>query len=123
MQVFPQSYWLKDALSQLHFPSSSDNLSSAIYRLKFDEHFIQQIFLGLVKSKIKYTKSTIFKDIGPYFQKIRDNLSFELTNAQKKVIAEIHSDLKRSFPRYWLFWQIISQKYENFKVKKKIKND
>ncbi len=89
---------IKDALSQLHFPSSSDNLSSAIYRLKFDEHFIQQIFLGLIKSKIKYTKSTIFKDIGPYFQMIRDDLSFELTNAQKKVIAEIHSDLKKSSP-------------------------
>ena len=43
-------------------------------------------FLGLIKSKIKYTKSTIFKDIGPYFQKIRDDLSFELTNAQKKLL-------------------------------------
>ena len=56
------------------------------------------MFLGLIKSKIKYTKSTIFRDIGPYFQKIRDDLSFELTNAQKKVIAEIHSDLKKSSP-------------------------
>ena len=52
-----QKMKIKDALSQLHFPSSSDNLSSAIYRLKFDEHFIHQIFLGLIKSKIKYTSN------------------------------------------------------------------
>ena len=37
-------------------------------------------------------------DIGPYFKTISRSLDFELTKAQKKVIQEIHSDLKISRP-------------------------
>ena len=33
--------------------------------------------------------------MGPYFKTIRDSLSFELTKAQKRVIQEIHSDMKK----------------------------
>lgn len=85
-----------EALNQLHFPENSEQLKSAIYRLKFDEHFILQVFLALIKANVKRSKSRPFKDIGPYFQIIRDGLKFELTESQKKVIAEIHGDMKQS---------------------------
>jgi len=89
---------IEEALSQLHFPDDINQLKSAIYRLKFDEHFILQVFLALVKENIKRTEARPFKDIGPYFQIIRDGLKFELTRSQKKVIAEIHGDLKKENP-------------------------
>ena len=88
---------IKDALSQLHFPENSDLLSNAYYRLKFDEHLILQTFLALIKLNIKHSRSKPFKDIGPYFPIIRDSLKFELTNAQKRVIAEIHGDMKKKY--------------------------
>ena len=88
---------IKDALSQLHFPENADLLSNAYYRLKFDEHLILQIFLALIKLNIKLSISKPFKDIGPYFSIIRDCLKFELTNAQKRVIAEIHGDMKKKY--------------------------
>ena len=88
---------IKDALSQLHFPENSDLLSNAYYRLKFDEHLILQIFLALIKLNIKHSRSKPFKDIGPYFPIIRDSLKFELTNAQKRVIAEVHGDMKKKY--------------------------
>ena len=89
-------YSLNDSLKQIHFPKNIENLKKAIYRLKFDEHFILQIFMALVKRNIKSAKTKSLKDIGPYFRKIRDSLKFELTNAQKRVIKEIHSDMKKN---------------------------
>ena len=88
---------MKDALSQLHFPENLDLLNDACYRLKFDEHLILQVFLALIKLNMKHSSSKPFKDIGPYFPIIRDNLKFELTNAQKRVIAEIHQDMKKKY--------------------------
>ena len=88
---------MKDALSQLHFPENLDLLNDACYRLKFDEHLILQVFLALIKLNIKHSSSKPLKDIGPYFPIIRDNLKFELTNAQKRVIAEIHQDMKKKY--------------------------
>ena len=43
---------------------------------------------------IKSAKTKSLKDIGPYFRKISNSLSFELTNAQKRVVKEIHTDMK-----------------------------
>ena len=87
---------LNDSLKQIHFPKNIENLKKAIYRLKFDEHFILQIFMALVKRNIKNAKTKSLKDIGPYFRTIQNSLKFELTKAQKRVIKEIHSDMKKN---------------------------
>jgi ATP-dependent DNA helicase RecG len=86
---------LKESLKQIHYPENIEKLNQAIYRLKFDEHFSLQIFMALIKKKIKNSRTKPLKDIGPYFKTISDSLSFELTRAQKKVIREIHSDMKK----------------------------
>ena len=88
-------YGLNESLKQIHYPKNIEKLNQAIYRLKFDEHFSLQIFMALVKKNIKNAKTKPLKDVGPYFKTIRDSLSFELTKAQKKVIQEIHSDMKK----------------------------
>ena len=86
---------LEEALKNIHFSTNKKNLSDAIRRLKFDEHYLLQILLIFKKEKFRTNKTKPLKDIGPYFNIVIDNLKFELTNAQKNVIKEIHFDLKK----------------------------
>ena len=84
-----------DALFNIHFPKSSNLLSKAQFRLKFEELFyiqLQLILKNLIhKSKIKGFK---FVKVGDYFNIFyKDHLPFELTSAQKRVLKEIRSDL------------------------------
>jgi len=89
---------LNKALNDIHFSNNIDELNDAIKRLKFDEHFFLQLLMALRKQKVQTSGTKPLPDIGPYFRTISDTLDFELTGAQKKVIKEIHSDLKRTFP-------------------------
>lgn len=85
----------KDAFLQIHFPDSIENLQSAANRLKFEEFFF--LHLSLLSKKIndnKKFKSNPFPNVGKYFNSFYSNhLSFELTDAQKRVIKEIRNDL------------------------------
>ncbi|OZV69830.1 ATP-dependent DNA helicase RecG [Winogradskyella aurantia] len=83
------------ALFNIHFPKSPDLLARAQFRLKFEEFFyiqLQLILKNLIhKSKIKGFK---FSKVGDYFNTFyKDHLPFELTDAQKRVLKEIRSDL------------------------------
>ena len=89
---------LNKALRLIHFSKNVDELKLAIRRLKFDEHFFLQLLVALKKHNIQTIGTEAMPDIGPYFKTISRSLDFELTKAQKKVIQEIHSDLKTSRP-------------------------
>lgn len=80
-----------------HFPKNLQEYSSAIYRLKFEEFFIAQIRLGLVRLKRqKASKGVLFEKVGNYFNDFYNNhLPFTLTNAQKRVFKEIRIDTAR----------------------------
>ncbi|OEK08661.1 ATP-dependent DNA helicase RecG [Flavivirga aquatica] len=85
----------KSALFNVHFPKSQELLSRAQFRLKFEELFyiqLQLIIKNLVhKSKIK---GFPFEQVGYYFNTFfKEHLPFDLTNAQKRVLKEIRSDL------------------------------
>ena len=56
------------------------------------------MLVALKKYNIQKVGTKALLDIGPYFKIISESLSFELTKAQKKVIQEIHDDLKISRP-------------------------
>ena len=84
-----------EALFNVHFPRNQKLLTSAQYRLKFEELFyiqLQLIIKNLIhKSKIK---GFPFLQIGDYFNTFfKSHLPFELTNAQKRVLKEIRNDL------------------------------
>ncbi len=84
-----------EALYNIHFPKSNDLLSRAQFRLKFEEFFyiqLQLILKNLIhKSKIK---GLPFSTVGDYFNTFYITyLPFELTNAQKRVLKEIRTDL------------------------------
>ena len=85
----------REALIIIHKPRNLDELKKAIYRLKFEEIFFLQI--RLIKKNInrkEKIKGYKFNIIGKEFDKFfKDHLSFELTNAQKRVLKEIRRDL------------------------------
>ncbi|XCF04848.1 ATP-dependent DNA helicase RecG [Tamlana crocina] len=84
-----------EALFNVHFPKSQELLAKAQFRLKFEELFYIQLQLiiknRLHKSKIK---GLPFENVGHYFNTFfKEHLPFNLTNAQKRVLKEIRSDL------------------------------
>jgi ATP-dependent DNA helicase RecG len=86
----------KEALVNIHFPQNATLLSKAEQRLKFEELFFIQLRLLRYKLKRKELYNGIqLTHIGQLFNSFYKNqLPFELTNAQKRVIKEIRSDVK-----------------------------
>ena len=90
----------KEAIMEVHFPSSNDKKEQARYTLIYEEFFLMQLQLALNRHKAKSNK-----DIKPL--KIKKNglvskfiksLPFELTNAQNKAVNEILGDLASQEP-------------------------
>ncbi len=84
-----------EALLNIHFPKSQEKLAKAQYRLKFEELFFIQLQLLrkkiIRKSKLKgYTFTAVGEKFNAFY---KNNLPFELTNAQKRVLKEIRKDV------------------------------
>ena len=85
----------REAFINIHFPQSPELLRKAQNRLKFEELFYIQLRL------VRQRQGRLLKNAGHRFQKVGENvnrfykhhLTFELTEAQKRVIREIRSDL------------------------------
>lgn len=85
------------AYTSIHFPKSIEEYEKALYRLKFEEFFVAQVRLGLVRLlRYKHSKGVVFEKVGHYFNTFYNNyLPFELTGAQKRVLKEIRTDTGR----------------------------
>jgi len=85
----------EEALMNIHFPSDTGILEKARARLKFDELFFIQVRLLRYKiNRSEKIRGNVFSQIGELFNGFyKENLPFELTNAQKRVIREIRADL------------------------------
>ena len=84
-----------EALFNIHFPKNQKLLTKAMQRLKFEELFFIQLQLIrknlLHKTKIK---GYVFDTVGDNFNSFyKNDLPFELTNAQKRVVKEIRKDM------------------------------
>lgn len=86
---------LKEALINIHNPRSIDKLNAARVRLKFEELFYLQLnILRYSKQRSSQLPGFRFPRIGEYFNRFySEQLPFELTNAQKRVIKEIRADM------------------------------
>lgn len=86
---------LDEALRNIHFPQNPEKLRRAQFRLKFEELFYVQLNI------LRYTKDRQRKYRGLYFERVGEvfntfysqNLPFQLTGAQKRVIKEIRKDM------------------------------
>lgn len=85
-----------EAIRNIHYPTSSDNLRKAQLRLKFEELFyIQLNILRYARSRQLKYRGLLFTRIGDLFNGFyHHHLPFQLTGAQKRVIKEIHADMK-----------------------------
>ena len=86
---------LHDALQKIHFPETPVEIEKARYRLKFEELFyIQLNLLRFKTNRSRKYKGFVFSSVGNFFNSFYyNNLSFSLTEAQKKVMKEIRRDL------------------------------
>lgn len=86
---------LDDALRNIHFPKNQQALAAAQYRLKFEELFyIQLNILKLKHQRNINVKGHHFPIVGDFTNRFyKENLPFELTYAQKRVIKEIRRDV------------------------------
>lgn len=87
-----------EALRQIHFPESWEELARAKRRLVFDEFFRMQLLLAIRRQsvqKIHKKRLAKKKSLVEAFQK---SLPFQLTGAQARVCAEMDADLQQPYP-------------------------
>ena len=85
---------LRYALRNIHFPQNAEALAKATQRLKFEELFFLQ--LSLIKQKYIRSRGSNgirMPKVGDAFNACYNQLPFDLTGAQKRVIKEIRSDM------------------------------
>jgi len=84
-----------EAYRNIHFPPDTKSLSGAQFRLKFEEFFYVQFrLLKLKLARYNRFKGQVFPKTALLNEFYHKHLPFELTEAQKKVIREIFTDMK-----------------------------
>ncbi len=86
---------LTEALRQIHFPTNPEQLRRAEYRLKFEELFyIQLNIMRYARDRQRKYRGFVFENVGEIFHRFyTQNLPFQLTGAQKRVLKEIRYDV------------------------------
>jgi ATP-dependent DNA helicase RecG len=82
------------AYCTIHFPADVREHGVAVRRLKFEELFISQLRLAMVRSeRHRLSKGVVFAKVGDRFNTFyKEHLPFSLTGAQKRVLKEIRVD-------------------------------
>ena len=91
---------IHEALLSVHFPASNESIdeynamqTAAHRRLIYDEFFFFQLGMAIKKSGRILEQGISFKMHGNLWDKLLSSLSFTLTDAQSRVIAEIQRDM------------------------------
>ncbi|MBR1414355.1 MAG: ATP-dependent DNA helicase RecG [Prevotella sp.] len=84
-----------EAVRTVHFPQDARQLERARVRLKFEELFYVQLnILRYASNQRRKYRGYVFNRIGSLFNDFyHQNLPFELTGAQKRVMHEIRADV------------------------------
>ena len=89
-----------EAIEQIHFPSDNDKLQQARFSLVFEEFFLIQLRLALLRAENNKNISSIplkIKQDGLVMNFI-NSLPFKLTDAQQRAVNEILNDLHSEKP-------------------------
>lgn len=84
------------ALKNIHFPKSAKELEIAKHRLIFEELFVLQAGMKMLRGR--NTHKTSVKIEKDFSQEFISALPFTLTGAQRRVIEEAVTDMKRDIP-------------------------
>ncbi len=90
---------LPEAIAQIHFPESAEQLGQARRRLVFDEFFYLQ--LGLLRRRAQQRqvqRSTPLLARGELVDRFYEVLPFQLTGAQQRVVQDVLADLQETTP-------------------------
>ena len=89
----------KDAIKKIHFPKNNEELTRARFRLVYEELFLMQLNLALIREETKKLNSAKLEiKKGGLVDKFVKSLPFELTNSQKEAFGEILKDIKSPHP-------------------------
>jgi ATP-dependent DNA helicase RecG len=90
---------LSEAVSNYHFPQSSELLQAAVQRLKFEEIFYLEILVALRKHNYKTSQTgTSMKIRSHLVAEFLKTIPYQLTNSQLKVLGEIKKDMESPSP-------------------------
>lgn len=86
-----------EAIKNIHFPKNNEILCKARYRLIFEELYLIQCGLAMIKIKNRKHNVGIKHLLNSKLSKaVYDSLPFELTKDQKRVLKEITLDMEQS---------------------------
>ena len=85
---------LTEALANIHFPKDYVAMQKARERLKFEELFYIQLQILRQMKRREQNEGFRMPIVGKSFHAQYNTLPYDLTNAQKRVLREIQSDLK-----------------------------
>jgi ATP-dependent DNA helicase RecG len=89
---------LDEAIRVIHNPINLQELSESTKRLKFQELFTYSLKILMLKSYFSESRKGIDFKIAKELKILKENLPYDLTKAQNKVIREILLDEKKSYP-------------------------
>jgi ATP-dependent DNA helicase RecG len=89
----------KDAILRINFPRKFEDIENSRRRLAFDELFYLELLMAVNRYTLKHEKKGIHFERGEFKlnSEFTGSLPFELTNAQNRVIEEIHSDMSSGY--------------------------
>ena len=85
---------LSEALTNIHFPVDNIAMQKARERLKFEELFYIQLQILRQMKRREQNEGFRMPIVGKAFHTQYTSLPYDLTNAQKRVLREIQTDLK-----------------------------
>ncbi len=90
---------LADAIRAVHMPREAGEIGPGLRRLKYEELFFFQLTLALKRQSLRERAPGIaFAVKSPLARKLVDGLPFVLTDAQRRVVREISTDMESSRP-------------------------
>lgn len=87
---------IRYSIRNIHYPESDEAFLNARERLVFEELLILQMGLSGLKASTKEKEEGITFGAGAEVEKVMGSLPFKLTNAQRRVLSEIESDMESS---------------------------
>jgi ATP-dependent DNA helicase RecG len=100
MKGFPARF---EALEKIHFPQRMEDVEAARKRFIFEELFYIQCGLLHHRAVIKqHNRGIKMARCGPLWEKVKQQLGFELTPSQKKAWQEIEDDMESPEPMHRL---------------------
>lgn len=90
---------ISDSYKNVHVPHDSVVLDRSLKRFRFEEALLLQLRHKInIKNRHNTPSGVVLKNVGGKFNYFyHKNLSFQLTNAQKRVMHEIHEDIASGF--------------------------